>query len=228
MEFALKPHGTDGYYLVKVNGQTVFNVSGVFSRVTANDYANNILLMSGGTGHFDDLYVVQRNAGLNNLDFLGDLRVESLLPTAGGTYADITWTASAGTLVQCVDDAAPNSDTDYIAADSGKATFAFSDPVTQFGQVAAVQVSQFMRKDDALTRDLRDFIYWGAMAHYFVGPFFTAASSYTYSRTVHETWDNGLEVPHSGLGYGEGYGVRGGRTGRGIEEGERCRQEYHR
>jgi len=80
-----------GSYEVRVNGTSVNWIppdSGD-TQATGNAYANQVQIMNPGTakcGDFDDLYVLDGTAGLN--DFIGDVWVDTLLPNGNGSNSD--------------------------------------------------------------------------------------------------------------------------------------------
>lgn len=129
------------------------------TQATANASANQLVLgqvFATTTGttyvvYLTDLYVCDQSGSVNN-DFLGDMRVLTLLP--GGAGNTTGWTASAGSNYQCVDEAAPNGDTDYVstATATTKDTYAYPSLSVSPSTIAGVQTVLDVRKDDAGSR----------------------------------------------------------------------------
>lgn len=149
-----------GSYQVKLNGaDEIHNAGGVVAgdtRNAGNASANRIELgeFSGASLLFDDLYMCD-GAGATNNDFLGDCRVEALLPSGAGNAAQFT--PSAGSNYQNVDDAAADGDTTYNASStSGHIdSFAMGNLTMTSGTIYGVQTNLWARKDDAGTRGLK-------------------------------------------------------------------------
>lgn len=147
--------GTSGSTEVRVNGVSRLALTGQNTQATANATATTLRLHqapSNSSQDFDDMYVLDGTGGVNT-DFLGDCKVEQLLPTGAG--ATTAWTPSAGSNWQCVDDAPPNGDTDYVSSATANQvdTYAFGDSAVT-GTVKAVQATVYHRKDDAGSRSL--------------------------------------------------------------------------
>lgn len=101
---------------------------------------------SAGGAWFDDFYV-------DDAAFLGDVRVETLYPTANGASTDFV--ASAGSAYQCIDEA-PASSSDYIYENvtGRKSTFVVGDLATIAGTVHAVQTTMYAAKTDSGYRSI--------------------------------------------------------------------------
>ncbi|HET7713846.1 MAG TPA: hypothetical protein VFK94_06425 [Patescibacteria group bacterium] len=151
--------GTSGTYEVRINGVVELISAGANTQFTANATCDSFLLgnnaSSGfGTSHdFDDVYLCD-TLGTYNTDFLGDIRVQALLPNAAGNYSQ--WTPTAGANYTNVDENPPNDDTDYVASSTvGQIdTYGFSDLTPTSGFIRAVQFIMDARKDDAGTRQI--------------------------------------------------------------------------
>lgn len=92
LELKATVHDTAGAYDLRVNGQSVLAATGVNTRATANNSANEVLLCdgNGSSGYsidFDDVYACD-GTGVTQNDFLGDCRVQLLRPTAAGDATD--------------------------------------------------------------------------------------------------------------------------------------------
>lgn len=158
IEFKCTISDAAGSYEVRVNGSSTgwLSGSGVDTKNTANASANQVRFQNASTtgpATLDDFYICDGTGATNNT-FLGDVRVDALLPTGAG--ANTGFTPSAGSNFQCVDENPANDDTDYVQANvvATKDTYTFADithnPTTVFG----VQVNMVARKDDAGSRSI--------------------------------------------------------------------------
>ena len=151
-----------GAVIVRVNGVDWVNISAVDTQNGGSGVIGNILIGNfysslGAVGvsvYLDDLYICD-TAGSYNNNFLGDIRVETLLPDGGGSNTD--WTPSAGSNYDCVNESAPNSDTDYVYTSNVNDTdsYTYSDLTSATGSVKAAVVWAFSKKDDGGTRLIR-------------------------------------------------------------------------
>ncbi len=133
---------------VRVNGQTWISYSGD-TQDTGNPSADN-LQVANSNGYYDDLYICD-DQGADCNTFLGDVKIQSFVPTADGTYKE--WTPSAGTdHFSLVDEIPPNGDTDYIAAGAVGLRDTYKLTPSVAGTVLAVHLKFYIRKDDAGTR----------------------------------------------------------------------------
>ena len=139
-----------------------------------SDGANSV----GNSSGFDDVWVTDSA-------YLGDCRVEALLPTGAG--ATTAWTPSAGSNYQNVDDATPNGDTDYNKSKTAGQTdtYAMSDLATTGGTVYGVQYHEYVRKDSAGSRTVAPVARIGGADY--AGTTRSALDSYTYIDEIRET-----------------------------------------
>jgi len=102
LEIKITMHETAGAIEVRVNGNEILNETGLNTKDddgTATEFETIKLMGVDGTAddagntYFDDWYICD-DTGSNNNDFLGPLKVETLLPTADSTS---NWSAYDGT-----------------------------------------------------------------------------------------------------------------------------------
>ena len=198
LELLLTFHGTTGVAALRVNGIEQFNVTGLNTITSANAYANILRLgnqSSGvggtiGTSYIDDLYLCDGTGSANNT-FLGDCRVDTLLPNGDGSNS--AWTVSTGTTHSTlVDETTPNDDTDYLSTSTAGArdthTLGNLGAMTS-PTVRGVQHSFSARKDDAGTREVKSCLKSGATTQ--VGTVtHSLTSAYAYYKTIWETDPN--------------------------------------
>ncbi len=108
-------HDTTGSYEVRIDGQTVLNGSNVDTR--GSDDSRFVLFQ---LRHYyqciDDLYICDTDGSTNN-DFLGQVVIEGILPSADGDSSD--WTPASGTDNSAmVDDIPPDDDTSYVQSNT--------------------------------------------------------------------------------------------------------------
>jgi hypothetical protein len=175
-------HDSTGSFELRVNGETSVSATGVDTKNGGTGIPDRVALgtsSAGSTNHlFDDFYAA------SGATFLGDVRVQSILPSGAGNTTQ--WTASAGSNYECVDDADPNGDTDYVSETtaSEKDTYAFGSLTPTSGTIAGVQVMAYARKDDAGSRSIAP-VYRPASTDY-DGATVTVGDSYTYYREITE------------------------------------------
>lgn len=152
--FAVFDNST-GSVEVRVNGVTVFSVSGVDTVNTANVECSQVAI-SGGAGTtnvlIDDLFCYDDTGSANNT-FIGDRRVITLFPNADTAQAD--WTAvGAASGYQAIDEANPDGDTSYITAGPPGSPgpiseFALQDLPGGVSAINGVVIVEFARKTEA-------------------------------------------------------------------------------
>ena len=153
-----------GVVVVKVNGVTDINLSSQDTRNGGNATADSITLSGGGQNNnfavfsYDDLYICDTSGGSPTNDFLGDVRVEALLPNGNGNSSQLVGSDGNSTdNYLLVDESTPNSDTDYVESSTvnDKDTYAFGNMTSTSGTVYGVQVLPFAKKTDAGTRSIK-------------------------------------------------------------------------
>lgn len=143
---------------VRVNGVDEVTYTGSLNGVTANTKvilgASFSTIICPPTFKIDDRYLVDFTGSTNN-DFLGDVRVELLVPDSETSNSGFT--ANTGTTFGAVDDATQDGDTTYVHGNAVSSAIKFgvsnlSDtPSTIFG----VSVQAVAKKTDAGTRNIK-------------------------------------------------------------------------
>jgi hypothetical protein len=117
VEFKVYCHNTAGTFEVKVDGNVILSATGVDTQVGATAYHDAVKftgmnISTVKTPRFDDI-VVMDGSGSEYNDYIGQRRVETIVPTSD--TADIDWTTSSGsTHYVLVDDLDPDDDTNYV------------------------------------------------------------------------------------------------------------------
>ena len=147
-----------GTAVVRVNGETWITVAtGSDLKATTNAYADALRLGNATAGYqyFDDLYILDGVAGpvAGDNDFLGDVRVDSLLPTGAGSTT--AWTPDSSSNYARVNEAAPD-ETSYVSSVTVDQidTYAMANLATTPAKIWAVQTGLVVRKMDAGSRSI--------------------------------------------------------------------------
>jgi len=152
LEVQMKCDGSTGTCVIRINGTEVKNLTGLdtlYTSATLTRFALGCRASTEVQLDFDDLVVMDLNGSYNNA-FLGDVTISALLPTGdGNSHAWLlsTGTPDTGVDYQCVDDAVPNDDTDYVSTSTltAKSTYTFPDAPAG-ADIRAVQILASVRK----------------------------------------------------------------------------------
>lgn len=153
-------NNTTGAIQVWVDGVSVINETSLDTRNGGTN--GNITQLTydqdnATDDQLDDLYILN-TSGLTNNSALGDVTIETLLPTSDGSTTDFTPDSGLTNYTQIDDGATPDDDTTYITSSTlnhqdlhgyGNLTLANVDTVY------AVSVLNHARKEDAGTREIR-------------------------------------------------------------------------
>lgn len=195
VEFKATINDTTGSIEVRVNGRTVISASGIDTKNSANAYVNRVAINgAGNSGNtlIDDLYICDTTGSTNN-DFLGEIRIKTVMPTAEGTNS--AWTPLSGTdNALMVDEASQDGDTTYNYTDTLNArdTHAIADIASLGGAVYGVAVNVMARKEGDVVRKIKPVI--KSSATYSLGAEATLLSSYMNAQAIYETDPNGSVV----------------------------------
>lgn len=188
-------HASAGTVEIRVNGSStpVLNLTGKVTAVSGNAYINRVQLARDQPNAnmmvmWDDFYICD-TAGSTNNTFLGDTRVECVLPSGAGNSAQFT--ASAGSNYQCVDENPANDDTDYVSSSNvgDKDTYAMTNLSSTSGTVKAVCVTSVDRKDDSGARTHSHVVRLSGSES--TGTAFSPTTSYSVHQTPFETKPGG-------------------------------------
>jgi hypothetical protein len=149
-----KINNSTGAYTLRLNEVTAISGTGLDTQNSGNATADRFRVGLGFTDNpynlrFADLVVAD---GTNGQTFIGDKRVDWSGVTGAGTTTQFT--PSTGSNYQCVDDATPNGDTDYV--EDGTVghtdTYAVADAPATAASIVAVVWAAEVRKTDAGSR----------------------------------------------------------------------------
>lgn len=185
VELKVTVNNSTGSFEWRLNGETRMTGSSLDTQQSANAFANGYRIGQLGDGQsdigdslFDDLYYAS--------DFLGDIRVDSLYPTAEGNTT--MFSASTGidnALV--VDETPPNSDTDYVSAPNvnDKDTYITENLPSSPATVHAVKTKLWAKKTDAAARTVYPVVRHSSTDY--DGSAKTLTTSYAYHDELYNT-----------------------------------------
>lgn len=209
LAFKATINNTTGAYEVRVNDINVLSATGVNTRTSANNSFTSLRIGHsqnvGMNASYDDLYFFDAIGSTNN-DFIGDVAIGCSFPNAAGDLTD--WTPSTGSNYQCVDEAASNGDTDYVASSTvgNKDLYNFGNISGAAISIYGVQRTLMVRKDDAGARTVKP-IYKGGGTVY-EGSAVSVSNGYTYVTDILETDpDTGIAWTTAGVNAAQ-FGVK--------------------
>lgn len=188
LEWLVTIHNTAGVSTVRLNGANILTLSSLDTQQTANAFANVLRVgTTTGTGHFgtldmDDLYICDGTGSAPHNTFLGDCRVDTLLPNADAT--PLQWTPSTGTThYTLVDEASPNT-TDYVSSSTvgQRDLYGVQDLTTVTGTIYGTQLNLAVLKSDAGLRSVKTLI--KSSASEVLGSAVALSTSQVYTRAV--------------------------------------------
>lgn len=191
---------TVGTVDVRVDGEDVLNLTNVNTNPVGVGLANTVGLGDGGLGHtygwnaprYTDYYACD-GLGATNKDFLGDIEVQTLFPSAPGNNAQ--WSPLSGANWENVDDGTPDYDSSYVYAslDGAIDTYVYTDLTAVSGVIHGVQHNIFARKVSSGTVHVKPVSRPNAAD--FDGPSAALSNSYQSILSVEET------NPETGIGW---------------------------
>lgn len=198
VEFKATVHDSTGAYELRIDGTDILSDTGVDTRNGGTGIVDRINFSGGvnsGDGAvfayaIDDIYMCDSVdsgiGGIPNDDFLGDVRVESRLPSGNGATSNLLGSDGNSTdNYQLVDEVPPNGDTDYVESGTvgEKDTYAYGDLSASTGTVFGIQLLPYARRTDAGARSICTIARLSATE--VDGPNQPLGSAYTYR----DLWD---------------------------------------
>lgn len=189
-----------GSVIVKVDGSEVINDAAVDIKPGSATDVDSFRLMGASTNsatgvRYDDVIVMDDSGSVNN-DFIGDRRIETLLPT-GDDATDADWISqpaqSVGDEYLNIDDPVPGSndgDTSYLysATPGDESLFDFENLSTTPAEINAVQVTLEAKKSDGGSREMAHLLKADTKA---TGTTFNPGTDYEVHR---EVWEQSTEA----------------------------------
>lgn len=166
-------HDTTGRVTVKIDGNTVIDFTGDTRNGGTSTNIDAIrfrtAIYSSWTPNspitIDDLYVCDSTGSTNNT-FLGDMRVQTLMPSGAGSSTQLTPTGSANNYANANE--SPYNGATYNASSTvgHRDTYALSDLAANTTTVLGVQSVAHMQKNDAGTANAKVALKSGAGVYY--------------------------------------------------------------
>lgn len=158
IEVKIVIHDTAGVVIVRIDGNTVLNLSGVDTRNGGTATWTYARLYSGPNAPvlFDDYILMNGNTGPGATPFnafLGDMRIDAHYPNGAGNSAMSTTTGSSSRWLnvddKITDGTCPNSsDYNTVTAVNDKDTLALEDLKNAGATPLAIQVTEYVKKSD--------------------------------------------------------------------------------
>ncbi len=158
LEFYVHIHASSGSAIGRVNGVEWVSITGANTKGASGSGANNLYFNGTNTFYLDDIYLLNDSGATNNT-FLGDVRVETILPNAAGNRADFTpgGSGSSANNYQNVDELQQDGDTSYNKSSTAGHidSFAFQDLSVATGTIYGIQSLILARKTEAGDRTIK-------------------------------------------------------------------------
>lgn len=148
-------HATTGQLIVKVDGKSVITFTG---NTLSTGTVTTIDAIRFRTGKYvaspnsvisiDDFYVCDATGSTNNT-FLGDVRVQSLVPNAAGSYTQLTPSGAANNYANVGEVPYNNTTYNSSATVGQRDTYGLSDLAASTTTVLGMQSVAYMQKSDA-------------------------------------------------------------------------------
>ncbi len=162
MEISATIHDTTGTCEIRINGNTIINYTGD----TRNGGGSTIdkvffTALSGDNLYIDDFYICDDSGSAPHNNFLGDVRVYTMSPSAAGNSTQFT--PSTGANYTTVDEI-PYSTSDYVTAvaPTTKDTYTMSDLPASAATIFGVQTNVIAKKTDAGAISLKPIVRSGS------------------------------------------------------------------
>lgn len=142
---------TSGVVEIRVNGATAVNFTGD-TRVSGSDTQfSQLSFISGSQTPVDDFYLLDTTGSAPYNTFLGEVKIETLVPNGNGAFSQLLGSDGNSTDNYLLVDENPASMSDYVESSTlgQRDTYTFSNPSTASGQVFAVQACAYVSKTDA-------------------------------------------------------------------------------
>jgi hypothetical protein len=150
--YVISGSNNNGTAIVRLNGVTVINMPNI-TTAHSTSYTSVYLgvIDSSTTAYFDDFYVCD-NTGNTNNNFLGDIKIVTLMPNGAGSSTKFN-PVGATTNWQAVSNTFPQGDLTYVTSATVGDTDLYTIPtLSGSGIICGCQLNMYARKDDAGTR----------------------------------------------------------------------------
>jgi hypothetical protein len=196
-------HDSAGTVVIRVNEEEVISETAQNTAGAASSYFYPAMIQFGESGGsaagtdgkcwVDDIYVAD-DVGSDITDFVGDVRLLVLDPTADGTTEDFTPLGGGDNYIEVVRDADAASDPDAEYVESNTAnhvdTYVYGNLPSTPAAIPAVSVKSYVKKSDAGSRTFSHASRSGGSEVY-SDPLYPSAGTYRYFQSHFEQDDNG-------------------------------------
>ena len=166
VEWSATIDATAGIVTVKVGGVSVISFTGNTKNGGTNLSLDAVSISSSGSDmYFDDLYVCDGLGSVNNA-FLGDVRVQTLLPMGTGSSTQLTPTGVANNWDNVNDVPLVTTTFNASATVGQRDTYAMSDLIAGTGTIFGVQETIYAAKSDAGAASIKAAVKSGATVYY--------------------------------------------------------------
>ena len=211
VEFYCKIDPSAGAFIMRVNNVQITSLTGLNTSNNINIYGNTITPSGifGGMGigcynyvtpigllRYDDMYFNDTTGSAPYNTFLGNVRIQTAKVNGPGTYTEFT--PLTGTNWSQVSETLADGDASYNYSNTvgNKDTFTTTGAIIN-STVFGVQITSYVRKDDAINREMANYIISGSTE--VAGDSQYLASSYTYLRDVYVA-DPNTSAPWTSIG----------------------------
>lgn len=155
-----------GTCVVRYNGQTVINFTGDTRNGGSTTVVDSVMIVANGgvSPHVDDFYICDDTGSAPHNNFLGDIRVQTIVPNAAGSSTQFT--PSSGANYTTVDEL-PYSTSDYVSSSTSghRDTYALSN-IGATSTIYGLQNNIIAKKTDAAALSLKSALKSGATLSY--------------------------------------------------------------
>lgn len=156
IEFKVKCHDSAGTYELRLNENNILSAAGVDTKAGTHDYHDNVRFYAASTLglFFDDMYVCDSTGTANN-NFLGNCRVDAILPDGDDTATFDTASGGSDHYLD-VDENPADDDTSYVedATTGHKDLYDYAAISDSLGTVKGLEIKTVCRITDGTQYDL--------------------------------------------------------------------------
>lgn len=182
--------GASGSFEVRIDGTPDVSASGVNTQNGGTGVVNRIQFGVTGFGgmygaYFDDFYFCD-NSGANNNNFLGDCRIDTVVPTGDGYYTDFTPSSGTAHYPNVNTTPAATVTYNYTSVVGAKDSYTYpAIPILPSSTVFGVQLNAFSEKSDSGSRSFATLTRLGGVDAN--GASTPLAASYIFLSQIYET-----------------------------------------
>lgn len=187
VEISATVNDSTGAVTVKINGTTALTFTGDTKNAGTSATLDRFTFQNVATTaglQLDDLYVCD-GLGTTNNDFLGDVRIQTLMPTGAGSSTQFTPTGSSNNWDNVDEQPWSASDYNSDSVSGHRDLYAIADLIAGTTGIKAVQHNMITRKNDSGLRQIKTAVKSGASVY--TGVAVTVGSADVWAATVRET-----------------------------------------